>query len=99
MKKEKILEHLLQIARELGITVRQEKGDFAGGYCIKEQENLVLLNKRHMIDRRICVLAREIATFDLSNLKIPPAVMNIIESEKRRATTVEADLSDSEGND
>lgn len=96
MKKEKILDHLMDIARKLGITVRQEKGDFAGGYCVKEQENLVLLNKRHMIDRRICILAREIAAFDLSHLKIPPAVMSVIESERRHATEVQSDLTETE---
>ena len=95
MKKEKILEHLMTLAKELNLTVRQEKGDFAGGSCVKEQENLVLLNKRHIVDKRICILAREISAFDLSNHKIPPAVLSVIESERKRATEIELDLSES----
>ncbi len=94
MKKEKILEHLMAIAKDLKITVRQEKGDFAGGYCVKEQENLVLLNKRHMVDKRICILAREISGYDLSGFKIPNAVLSVIESERKRATEIELELSD-----
>ncbi len=89
MKKEKILETLTDIARQLNIKVRQEKGDFAGGYCVKEQEPFVLLNKRHMVDKRICILAREIAAFDISGMAIPPAVMKVIESERKRATEIE----------
>lgn len=99
MKKEKILEHLMTIAGELKIKVRQEKGDFAGGYCIKEEENLVLLNKRHMIDKRICILAREISGFDLSGMKIPAPVMTVIDSERKRATEIEMDLSESSESD
>ncbi len=99
MKKEKILEHLMNIAKQLNITVRQEKGDFAGGYCIKEQENFVLLNKRHMLDKRICILAREISTFDISTMTIPSAVISVIESERKRATEIELDLSESSETD
>ena len=89
MKKEKILDLLTEIARQLKIKVRQEKGDFAGGYCLKEQEPFVLLNKRHMLDKRICILAREISAFDLSGLTIPDPVMKVIESERKRATQTE----------
>jgi hypothetical protein len=89
MKKEKILEILTDIAGKLNIKVRQEKGDFAGGYCVKEQEPHVLLNKRHMVDKRICILAREISAFELNGLSIPPPVMKVIESERKRATEIE----------
>lgn len=96
MKKEKIFDHLLELARKLDVNVRVEKGDFAGGYCTKEEERVIVLNKRHLIDKRINILAREIAAFDLQGVDVPPAVMTIIESERKRATEVELELSDSD---
>ncbi|NUM79836.1 hypothetical protein HUU42_03440 [bacterium] len=96
MKKEKILDHLIELAENLHFKVRIEKGDFAGGTCTKEEENLILLNKRHMIDKRINILAREIASFDLAAFEVPPAVMKIIDSERKRASEVELEMSESE---
>ena len=96
MKKEKVLTVLEEIAGSLNLKVRHEKGDFAGGSCIKEEEPIILLNKRHMIDKRITVLARELAAFDLSAIEIPAPVMEIIESERKRASEIEAELEDTE---
>ncbi len=96
MKKEKILETLEDIARALNLKVRQEKGDFAGGSCVKDDESMVLLNKRHMIDKRINVLARELAPYDLSGIEIPKAILEIIDSERKRASEIEAELEDTE---
>lgn len=89
MKKEKILENLERIAEQLNFRIRHEKGDFSGGLCLKEDEPMIVLNKRHLIDRKINVLAREIAPFDLSPLSIPPAVLKVIESERQRASVEE----------
>ncbi|MCB0833726.1 MAG: hypothetical protein KDC45_09705 [Bacteroidetes bacterium] len=97
MKKEKILTELESVAEKLDIKVRHEKGDFAGGYCTKDEENLILLNKRHMIDRKINVLARELAKCDLAGMEISKPVLGIIESERKRASQIELEeISDSE---
>lgn len=96
MKKEKILDTLEDIAAKLGLKVRHEKGDFAGGMCVKDDTQWILLNKRHMIDRRINILARELAPFDLTGIEVPKPVMTIIESERKRATQDELELTNSE---
>jgi hypothetical protein len=91
MKKEKILEALEELAGKLNFKIRHEKGDFSGGVCLKEDEPLIMINKRHMIDRKINVLAREMAPFDLTSFPIPPAVLKIIESERQRASVEEVE--------
>lgn len=97
MKKEKILSTLEEVAQQLDIKVRHEKGDFTGGYCTKEEEHIILINKRHMIDKKINVLARELAPYDLTRIEIPKAVIEIIESERKRASQIEMEeLEDSE---
>lgn len=97
MKKEKILTTLEEIAKQLEIKVRHEKGDFTGGYCTKDEEHIILINKRHAIDKKINVLARELAPYDLKGFEIPKAVGEIIESERKRASQIE--LEDLEDND
>ncbi len=92
MKKEKILSTLEDIAAKFNLKVRHEKGDFAGGYCVKDDTEFILLNKRHMIDRRINILAREVSKFDLSAIEVPKAVLEIIESERKHATADELEL-------
>ncbi len=94
MKKEKILSSLEDIAAKLNLKVRQEKGDFAGGYCVKDDTEFILLNKRHMIDRRINILAREVSKFDVSTLDVPKAVLEIIESERKHATADDLELAE-----
>lgn len=96
MKKEKILDTLEEIAVRLGVRVRQEKGDFAGGLCVKDDTQWILLNKRHMIDRRINVLARELAQFDLAGVEVPKPVLTIIESERKHATQDELEMTEAE---
>ncbi len=97
MKKEKILSTLEEIAEKLEIKVRHEKGDFTGGYCTKDEEHIILINKRHAIDRKIVVLARELAPYDLTGLEVPKAVSEIIESERKRASQIELEeLEDNE---
>jgi hypothetical protein len=96
MKKEKILSTLEDIARTLNLKVRQEKGDFAGGSCVKDDEPIILLNKRHMIDKRIVILSRELAPYDLSGIEIPKPVLEIIDSERKRASEIEEELEDTE---
>ncbi|MCK5572164.1 MAG: hypothetical protein KAJ12_05365, partial [Bacteroidetes bacterium] len=57
MRHEEIVQELQQIAEQLGVTVRYEKGDFEGGYCILRDQKLLLVNKRLQPNRKASVLA------------------------------------------
>ena len=84
MKHEDLLQELHEAARQLGVTIRYEKGDFEGGYCILKDEKLLLVNKRLLPSRRVSVLALAISELGLENLFLKPAVRQYIEDEVAR---------------
>jgi len=86
MKHEDLIQELHDVARQLGVTVRYEKGDFEGGYCILKDEKLLLVNKRLLPNRKASVLALAIRELGLENLFLKPAVRQFIEDEVARAT-------------
>jgi len=56
MTHEQILSELEQLASNCGISIRYEKGDFDGGYCVLKAERLIVINKRLVLARRtFCV--------------------------------------------
>jgi len=79
LKIEKVIEELSLVAEELGLKVRKEKGDFRGGFCVKDEEELILLNKRHSPDVHLNVLASCLKQSDLGAVFIKPAVREVLE--------------------
>lgn len=50
------LKKLEVLARELGYTVRYEKGNFTSGYCLVEHRRIAIINKFYDTEGRINVL-------------------------------------------
>jgi hypothetical protein len=86
MSHEELIIELHELARQLGVTIRYEKGDFEGGYCVLKDSRLLLVNKRLMPVRRASVLALAMREIGLENVFIKPAVRQYIEDEAARAT-------------
>ena len=84
MKHEDLINELQEIARQLGVTVRFEKGDFEGGYCILKTERVMLVNRRLQPARKAVVLALALHEIGLENVFIKPAVREFIEDEVAR---------------
>jgi len=84
MKHEELVEELQHLAGQLGVTVRYEKGDFEGGYCILKEERLLLVNKRLAPNKRASVLALGLQAIGLDNVYIKPALRAYIEDEVAR---------------
>lgn len=51
-----LLKQLEEVFEEIGYKVRYEKGNFKSGYCILENQKVVLLNKFTVIESRISTL-------------------------------------------
>lgn len=85
MKAEEIVEELLDVARQIGITVRFEKGDFEGGFCVLRDQRLVLINRRLMPTRKASLLALALQTIGLETVFLKPAVRQYIEDEAVKA--------------
>lgn len=87
-----VLLQLLDLAEQLDITVRQEKGDFLGGSCRVEEDRLIFLNKQDPDSEKIIVLMRELAKFDSEHVAIDSTVrekLNRIREEYKEAAQQE----------
>jgi hypothetical protein len=86
MKAEDIVEELQEVARQIGVTVRFEKGDFEGGYCVLRDQRLVLINKRLMPSRKASTLALALQNIGLETIFLKPAIRQFIEDEAVKAS-------------
>ncbi len=87
-----VLTQLLDIAEQLNISVRQEKGDFTGGSCRVEQDRLIFLKKTDPDSEKITILTRELIKFDSDNITIDSAIrdyMNRMREEYKAAVQEE----------
>jgi hypothetical protein len=85
MKHEDLIQELHTAAAQIGITVRYERGDFEGGYCILRDQKLLLINKRLMPVRKAAVLATALNGIGLDNVYLKPAVRAFVEDEAARS--------------
>lgn len=86
MTHEQILSELEHLASNSGISIRYEKGDFDGGYCVLKAERLIVINKRLALVRRASVLAQGLAEVGIDEMYLKPAVREYIEDELARVT-------------
>ncbi len=85
MTNEQILKELEELADRSGITIRYEKGDFDGGYCVLKAERLIVVNRKLVAGRRASVVAQAIAEVGVEELYLKPAVREFIEDELSKA--------------
>ncbi len=85
MKPEDRIAELEEIARQLGVTIRYEKGDFEGGFCILKDQKIILINRKLVPNRKASVLAVALAELGLDAIFIKPAVREFIEDEVAKA--------------
>ena len=84
MRHEGLISELEAIANQLGVSVRYEKGDFEGGFCILKEKKLLVVNKRLMPNKKAAALAIALHEIGLDNVFVMPAVREFIEDEVAR---------------
>ncbi len=85
MKHEEIVTELETAAQQLGVTIRYEKGDFEGGFCILKAQRVLIINKKLLPNRKAAVLAVAMHELGLENVFVKPALREYIEDEVARA--------------
>ena len=92
MKSEKILEELEILAEKLGLVVRYERGDFQGDLCFIDDDGVIIIQKKAMIEKKLAVLSRGLSRVDLGNVYVLPEIRKLLESnEKENADESESD--------
>jgi len=81
MKHEILIQELQDVATQLGVTIRFERGDFEGGYCILRDQKILLVNRRLFPARKASVLAIAMHEIGLEDMYLKPAVREYIEDE------------------
>ena len=84
-----MLAELEEVASRLGYTVRYEKGNFEGGYCILKESRLLVVTSRNEIERRIIIVAKSLKQIGVDDIFVKPNVREIIEKESSRKLTSE----------
>ena len=58
MKLDKIFQELEDIAEALDFKIIHVQGDFQGGYCLLEKENIIVINKLKPIEQQLHALVQ-----------------------------------------
>lgn len=84
MTHDQLVKELELLASNSGITVRYEKGDFEGGFCVLRSERIILVNKKMNTPRKASILAQGLAEIGIDEVYLKPAVREFIEDELAR---------------
>jgi uncharacterized protein YlzI (FlbEa/FlbD family) len=76
---EDIIQELKSLAAQLGATVRFEKGDFKGGYCILKDSKVIVINKIANLQRKALILSMALKELGVDDIYINPKLREIIE--------------------
>lgn len=76
---EHVLDELKEIAVQVGATVRFEKGDFQGGYCIVKHSKVIVINKRANTQRKVMTLAAALNELGLEGVEISDKLKEVLE--------------------
>lgn len=89
MKAAQIAKELEEAVGQLGVRVRREKGSFRGGYCIRDGEEILMLNKRHPPEIQVSVLAGALKDLPVDTVFLRPAVREALEDAWERNAVLE----------
>ena len=76
---EEILQELRSVADQLGASVRFEKGDFKGGYCIIHDKKVIVINKMTNPQRKVMILSTALKELGVDEIYLTPRVREVIE--------------------
>jgi len=76
---EEVLQELKSVADQLGASVRFEKGDFKGGYCIIHEKKVIVINKFANLQKKVMILSAALKELGVESIYLSPRVREIIE--------------------
>lgn len=79
-----VLTELEELARQVGVQLRFEKGDFEGGYCVLKANKVLVINKRLHDARKASSLAQALYEYGIDTIFVKPSLREYIEDEVAR---------------
>jgi hypothetical protein len=81
MKIKDIYQELFDISKKNGVIIRKESGNFKSGYCLVNEQKIIVLNKMASIDYMSKILALALNYFELDNQYLTPVIRDFIDNE------------------
>ena len=94
MKIDQVIKELESAVEQLGLRVRREKGNFHGGYCVRNDEEFLMLNRVHPPEVHLAVLADALRTMDVDKVYLKPVVRQALEDAWARNAVVDIQAED-----
>ena len=76
---EEIIQELKALATQLGASVRFEKGDFKGGYCLLKDSKVIVINKLANLQRKAMILSAALKELGIDEIYLTPRMREIID--------------------
>lgn len=76
---EEIIQDLRSVANQLGATIRFEKGDFKGGYCLLKESKVIVINKNANLQRKAMILSVALKELGVDEIYLNPKLREMIE--------------------
>lgn len=76
---EEIIHDLRAVASQLGASVRFEKGDFKGGYCLLKESKVIVINKNANLQRKAMILSTALKELGVDEIYLNPKLREMIE--------------------
>ncbi|MDP1994024.1 MAG: hypothetical protein Q8K40_02125, partial [Ignavibacteria bacterium] len=74
-----VIEELKSLAAQLGATIRFEKGDFKGGYCLLKDSKVIVINKLANTQRKAIILSEALKDLGVEQIYLTPRIREIID--------------------
>jgi hypothetical protein len=97
MKTNEVVRELEKAVQQLGVMVRRERGNFRGGYCVRDDEEILMLNRSHPPEIHLGVLATALKELPVDTIFLRPAVRRALEDAWNQSLDVQFDASESDG--
>ena len=65
----------------MGIRVRREKGNFKGGWCVVNDEECLMVNKRQSAEMQFSILAEAIRSLPFDSVYLKPKLRSALEDQ------------------
>jgi LPS sulfotransferase NodH len=85
LRQEKLFGELLALAQQLGLEIKEESGDFNGGFCRIQEGKYIFINRNHNLAKKISVLVRALSNQSLEGIYLLPAIRELLEEERGKA--------------
>lgn len=80
-----LVSELEELASQLNVQIRYEKGDFDGGYCVLKERKVLVVNKKLTDMKKASALAQGLAECGIETTFVRPNLRSYIEDEVAKA--------------